>query len=81
MELTSNKSQRAEDERRDLGKTVVLFVLILVLVWTLTGCATVLEKSVAQCYALDGSPGYTRAEGVEKFSCERPVIPTRAMAR
>ena len=55
------------------------FFLLIVLLALLTGCAGTLDKAVATCFALDGGPSYTKAEGVEKFSCDRPnTISTRA---
>jgi hypothetical protein len=43
----------------------------VVLVLALGGCAGTLDKAMATCFALEGSPSYTRAEGIEKFDCQR----------
>lgn len=76
------KQQRSVRKSKGLG-WVLLAALVLIVVLALTGCAASLDKSVSTCAALDGSWEYTRAEGLEKFSCQRPAAPaqTRTVAR
>jgi hypothetical protein len=75
-QVYSSKRQRSEDKARGLGKWL-LGACILVVVLAASGCAQItptLDKAVNTCFALDGSPSYTRGEGVEKFSCDRPSV-------
>lgn len=69
--IASNNRQRKEDEGKDFGKTVVLFVLILLLL-SLTACST-LNDHVAACYDAGGRPSYTSHNGFSgstKFDCK-----------
>ena len=58
---------------------VAMKALAVLMVVVLGGCAGTLDKAVNTCFALDGSPSFTRAEGVEKFDCQRAgVVSARA---
>lgn len=81
MDKTLSKRERSLEKNRGLGPWLVA-AMVLVIVLAVTGCARTLERSMATCAALDGSWDYTRAEGVEKFSCQRPAaVHTRAVSR
>ena len=80
MEWTSNKHHRQEESGKELGglvRGILFFAACLVVIWAATGCAGTIEKSEQLCAGLDGSWEYTRAEGVQKFSCARGAL-TRA---
>lgn len=78
VQVYSTKRQRSQDDsKRIAGPVIVLFVVILLMA-LLSGCAGTLDKAVATCFALEGSPAFTKAEGIEKFECARPGTYTAA---
>jgi ABC-type amino acid transport system permease subunit len=79
VQVYSTKRQR-ETDKGDRGFIYLLacIALFCFLMFFLTGCAGTLDKAVATCFALEGSPAFTKAEGIEKFECARPGTYTAA---
>lgn len=78
--LTKRERSIRKSEGMGLGR-VLLVAAVVVLILAVTGCAGTLDRSVATCAGLDGSWEYTRAESVEKFSCQRQAAHTRTVGR
>lgn len=73
-QISEGQSKRERSIEKSMTTLEGVFVIgiICIAAAVLSGCSGTLEKSVSACYALDGSPSYTKAGDTEKFSCERP---------
>jgi hypothetical protein len=80
VQVYSTKRQRSIEKNRGIGPWI-LAAAVLVVLLAITGCAGTLDKAVATCYALEGSPAFTKAEGLEKFECARPGLTTVRASR
>lgn len=83
METHLTERQRSEEGSKDFsGPILILFLVALVIAaFGLGGCSTTLDRSMATCFGLDKNPAYTKAEGLEKFSCEGSGTVSTRVAR
>lgn len=72
MEIVSNKRQRSEEKSKEIAMPVlIVWLLILFLAISTSGCASTLDKSIGICAGQEKDWEYSKSEGFEKFSCRR----------